>query len=144
MSTVLGYKEFLITNLSGLPIEEIEKWFESLEISGKCLLELKITNKSSTRNKGNDASIKLNRLVDDDAIFLEEDYHFDFNNKRYMWDNEDIYLTANEALFLYRLLILKEDVLKSQKYYLYNMRRRLGNDFLPDDLLKRKNEDEDD
>jgi hypothetical protein len=60
----------------------------------------------------------------------EHGYRFDFTERKYFRDGREIHVTANEALFLYRWLVLRGDVLETQAYYLWNMRRRLGKEFL--------------
>ena len=50
--------------------------------------------------------------------------------RKFFWKGNEVYITANEALFLYRWLVLHDDLTKLQRYFLRNMRRRLGKDFL--------------
>jgi hypothetical protein len=57
-------------------------------------------------------------------------YRFCFLSRKYYRRGREIYVTANEALFLYRWLVLGDDVCKAQTHYLWNMRRRFGKDFL--------------
>jgi hypothetical protein len=57
-------------------------------------------------------------------------YCFRFLSRRYYWHNKEIHVTANEALFLYRWLVLNDGIYKTQMYYLRNKQKRLGKDFL--------------
>ena len=57
-------------------------------------------------------------------------YEFRFIERKYLWRGKEVYITAGEALFLFQWLVLSENVSKLQWYYLQNMRRRLGRDFL--------------
>jgi hypothetical protein len=63
------------------------------------------------------------------SVWTSGDYKFLFTAKKYFWKGEEIHITAGEELFLYRALVLKERY-PQQSSYLYNMRKRLGKEFL--------------
>jgi hypothetical protein len=64
------------------------------------------------------------------VVWERHGYRFKFIARKYFWRYEEIHVTADEALFLYRRLVLNDDTSKTQMYYLRNMRRRLGKEFL--------------
>jgi hypothetical protein len=64
------------------------------------------------------------------AVWEQHGYLFKFIARKYFWNGQKIHITANEALFLYRWLVLKDELCKEQMYYLRNMRRRMGKEFL--------------
>jgi hypothetical protein len=75
----------------------------------------------------------IDRLVEDQdtpTVWVQSGYRFYFMARKYFWNDKEIHITANEALFLYRWLMLHDDTYKMQMYYLRHMRKRLGNEFL--------------
>jgi hypothetical protein len=64
------------------------------------------------------------------AVWEQYGYLFKFAERKYFWNGKEIHVTANEALFLYRWLVLKDATCETQMYHLRNMRRRLGKEFL--------------
>jgi hypothetical protein len=74
------------------------------------------------------ASVRENR--DTPVVWENFGYYFCFIERKYYWHDREIHVTANEALFLYRWLVLNAGIHKTQVYYLRNMRRRLGKAFL--------------
>jgi hypothetical protein len=56
-------------------------------------------------------------------------YQFDFKAGVYLWADMALHITAGEALFLYRWLVLGLFV-QEQWYFLRNIRSRYGTDFL--------------
>jgi hypothetical protein len=89
------------------------------------------------RGKKKSALAQLEELIVDTVensntgtIWIQFEYRFCFLSREYFWNDKEIYITTNEALFLYRWLVLHDDTHKAQKYYLYAMRRRLGKNFL--------------
>jgi hypothetical protein len=71
---------------------------------------------------------ELAALIARDGRYIWEkyDYNFNFKTGKFLWRGEAVYITAGEALYLYRRLGLKDEAYKEQRYYLRNMRRRLG------------------
>jgi hypothetical protein len=71
---------------------------------------------------------------------FDKGYAFDFKHGKYFFDGAPRYLTAGEALFLYRWIMLNEqDTLR--RYFLYSLRVKFGESFI--DILKKFGEKED-
>jgi hypothetical protein len=76
------------------------------------------------------ARTTLLRLMDEKEVYYREyDYDFDFYREKYFWKRRLIHITQGEALFLFRLLVLRK-FNDAQRYYIYNIRKRYGNNFL--------------
>jgi hypothetical protein len=56
-------------------------------------------------------------------------YHFQFDRGVYLWNDREISITAGEALYLYRRFVAGGQW-KQQGYFLKNLRRRFGKEFL--------------
>jgi hypothetical protein len=54
-------------------------------------------------------------------------YKFDFRKRTYLWRGVMLHITEQEALYLYRRLVLNDDAHKRQCYYLRDMRKRFRN-----------------
>jgi uncharacterized protein (UPF0216 family) len=119
------------------PLDQVKEWFDGIErSSGDCTLV--VTLQDEKRRQKKTALRQLEELIADNAVENEalpvvwerHGYRFKFTAGKYFWNDKELYVTANEALFLYRWLILDDDICKTQRYYLRNMRRRLGKEFL--------------
>lgn len=68
-------------------------------------------------------------------VYEEWAYHFDFLNRSYIWDGEELRITPKEAVFLYECTILHlQGKRKVHRYTagstLYDMRKKFGSEFL--------------
>ena len=137
MATILSSKSFTVPKNAYMPRNEIEEWFYSID-RGTVDLRLTVTLEdcSNTRKKKSTALGELNKLLIgstgkvNHTYKYKQIYNFDFNAHKYTWNGKEIYLTANEQLFLYCWLVLRSEISKRQTFYLRNMRRRLGKEFL--------------
>jgi hypothetical protein len=78
------------------------------------------------------AAVRLfEKLVKDNGVkgWRYSGYEFFFDDRVYFWKGREIYFTAGEELFLYRWLVLRKYA-EQQNYYLKNLRRKFGKDFL--------------
>jgi hypothetical protein len=64
-----------------------------------------------------------------EVIYREHGYDFNFYLNKYHWHDKSIHITQSEALFLYRWLMLNQRD-HSQMYFIHNIRKRYGRDFL--------------
>jgi NADPH:quinone reductase-like Zn-dependent oxidoreductase len=64
-------------------------------------------------------------------LWRRKGYTFNFLSKKYVWRKQALHITANEALFLFKWLVEKDEAYFREKwYYLRNLRRRFGKVFL--------------
>jgi hypothetical protein len=95
-----------------------------------CRFRLALEIAGGKRQKKFSAVRELESIaVDGEMSWKQGDYDFWFMSKKYFWKGKEIHLTAGEALFLYHVLVLREEYPR-QAFYWGNMRRRLGKDFL--------------
>jgi hypothetical protein len=66
------------------------------------------------------------------GVWKEGDYDFNFLYREFFWRGKRITLSLGEMILLYRTLILKEVFIYMNRYFIVNMRTRLGKDFLRD------------
>ena len=134
MTEEVGKKVFKFQSKSELDISEIKDWLDSVEEPGEGSLTLVLKKQTDERQKRQDIATSLRILLAENTNFVwkYQNYYFDFNTKRYRKDEEFIYLTPGEELFVYRWLVLKEKFKSKDKYYLYNLRLKFGRDFLKD------------
>ena len=136
MAVILSSKTFDIPNTTIIPLAVIEDWFEGIDRKlNDCRLTVRLESLGEHRRKKKTAKSELESLAVDaslegKSIWKDGEYSFDFLRRKYFWKDEDIHITVNEALFLFRWLVLKDEIYKVQWYYLRNIRRRLGPDFL--------------
>jgi len=150
---ILSSKRITITGDINAASSQINAWLQSMnqKLDG-CLLVVTLKSLGICKQKKATAVEELNTLAKKEASSWEHRVHtvsktgstetyykFDFENKHYFWNGEDIYLTANEQLFLYRWLVLNDGTHELQWYFLRNMRRRLGKEFLSD-VMEGKND----
>jgi hypothetical protein len=97
---------------------------------------VRVTVTTNGREKKKTASRLLDDLIADnlrEKPFLYQGcgaYRFNFAKRSFFWRDRELHITANEALFLYRWLILNDGSRSVQSHFLRNMRRRLGTEFL--------------
>jgi hypothetical protein len=111
--------------------DEVCRWLSCFEdFAGKhVVVRIETTGDDRTRKKS--AQRKLAELVIcGEDVWKQSAYEFNFKAREYKWNNREIHVTAGEALFLYRWLVLNDETHKEQMYYLKNIRRRLGKEFL--------------
>jgi hypothetical protein len=117
----------------------IKEWLDGVDRGpDDCSLVLTLEDMDGKRRKKKSAIRQFEDLVADNAaehggtgvVWKQFGYCFGFMARKYTWNDKEIHVTASEQLFLYRWLVLHDDTHKAQKYYLYNMRQRLGKDFL--------------
>jgi hypothetical protein len=129
---VLSSKRFFIPKTASFAPDGIQEWFDGIDRGVEdCTLVVTLQEMGTKRWQKKTAARQLEELIVDNAVEWEGfGYRFYFSTQRYSWNNTEIHVTANEALFLYRWLVLLDDTCQTQKYYLHNMRRRLGKAFL--------------
>jgi hypothetical protein len=138
VATTLSSKSFFVPKDGLIPWEQIHDWIWNTKQYGKDFrISVTIDYPGEKRQKKATAKAELeayvaNALLEGKSVWKGPGYCFDFFKKLYAWNGESIYITANEALFLFRWLVLDDEVYSTQWFYLRNMRRRLGKDFLAD------------
>jgi hypothetical protein len=136
MATVLSSKTFSVSKGAEYPYGFIEEWFNSIDRKqNDCRLVVRLEVADKSRNKDDLAKKELERLLDshkDKAAWSRLEYDFSFSDKKYIWKRREIHITPNEALFLFRWLVLNDETHKTQRFYLSNMRQKFGKDFLND------------
>ena len=145
---ILGFSAVTIPKNEALDIKAVKEWFNSVDRGGNdCLLYLKVVTINGSRIKNHAASSELKKLLSEkgkekvvwsnlskpgksSSPGSPSGYEFNFTDKKYLWNNEEIYVTYNEQTFLYRWLVRGESILSEKRYFIYDMRKRLGKDFL--------------
>ena len=97
-----------------------------------------MTKAGPLRQKKQTLFVQLEELLADNLAFDKDTplvwekhgYRFKFLWRDFFWNEERIHITAGEALYLYQRLVLNEEADKKQRFYMRNMRRRLGKAFL--------------
>jgi hypothetical protein len=139
---VLGSKRFFIPKGTTIALNYVKEWFDGIDRGlDDCSLVVTLEAMGVERRRKKTALRQLKDLIAGNAAVYENPpidrwersgYRFEFGTRKYFWRDREIHITANEALFLYRWLVTEDDTAKVQKHYLYNMRRRLGKEFLAD------------
>jgi len=139
MGTILSSKTIYIPKENNTYYigDSVSGWINNIDLEGKdCRLVLRLEAVGKSRQKRKAAKEELWRLIEKanhtNTIWKRGEYRFLFEAKEFCWKKEEIYLTPSEQLFLFKWLVLNEDAYESQWFYLCNMRRRLGKDFLAD------------
>jgi len=162
MGVVLSTKKIELSRNEALDTESIAAWFNSIDRKNEevfLLLSLEISGKG--RRKKTSAKDELKALMPDvkiklwrkrmespedvaegDAEWQDGDYAFNFTMGQYFWGEKELYITPSEELFLYRWLVLNEDIVRLQKFYLYNMRKKFGKGFLKEYESKKESRGE--
>ena len=128
---ILSSKRFELPVRRELPMKAIKEWLSSAVSKDKgCYLDLTVRTIEARRCKESAWIELLHRFESNDAeSWVVGDYNFEFRLGEYEWNGKRIHLSRAEALYLYRRLVEKEKV-QGQRFFLYNMRKRLGKDFL--------------
>jgi hypothetical protein len=128
-----------------MPISDVSDWLRNISCKGKdfsLTVTLEISGDSRQGRESSEAELE-NLVADpefkDKALWEKSGYCFNFLSSEYAWQDKDIYITANEALFLFRWLI-QGNYIKAHWFYLRNMRRRLGKEFLFNVQTERQNQ----
>jgi 5-hydroxyisourate hydrolase-like protein (transthyretin family) len=143
MGTILNSKSFLVPKNEYMPLDAVRDWLHSVNTKDEdCLLTVKLEIAGKSKQNKKSATAELLELsckaaLENKEIWSQGEYKFFFVAKQYYWKGEEIYVTPNEALFLFKWLVLNVEVHKYQWYYLRNIRRRLGKDFLLDIQMER-------
>jgi hypothetical protein len=129
---VLSSKRFFIPKTTTAPWDVVKAWYDSIDRGlGDCTLVVTLQEMGVARQQKKTALRQLEELVvDGEFVWTKFGYRFGFMARKYLWNDKEIHITANEALYLYRWLVLNDDTHKVQGYYLSNMRKRLGKEFL--------------
>jgi hypothetical protein len=136
---VLSSKRFFIPKASTVSWDYVKEWYDGVDRGlDDCRLVVTLQAMDGKRQQKTSAVRQLEELVmdriDEDAdtavVWVQFGYCFSFMARKYFWNDKEIHITANEALFLYRWLVLNDDICKIQRYYLRHMRKRLGKEFL--------------
>lgn len=96
-----------------------------LEESG---LEIEIVLRPRADRKMRKERIR-SALPDGAGAWAKHGYEFDFERRRFLWNGAAMHVTAGEALFLFRWLV-EGNYNAGEKYYLHNLRKRYGTEFL--------------
>jgi hypothetical protein len=98
--------------------------------NGGVEINIKIRKTDERRQRKITARDVLRQLLDErEASYREHGYDFDFYLDKYRWNDKTIHITQSEALFLYRWLMLNQ-LDHSQMYFIHNIRKRYGKEFL--------------
>jgi hypothetical protein len=136
---VLSSKRFFIPKAFTVSWEAVKEWYDGVDRgTDDCTLVVTLESMDGKRRQKKTALRQLEELIvdgiveneDQPTVWKQHGYLFKFIARKYFWGGKEIHVTANEALFLYRWLVLKEDTCGTQTYYLRNMRKRLGKNFL--------------
>jgi hypothetical protein len=136
---VLSSKRFLIPKAFTVSWDCVKEWYDGVDRGlDDCTLVVTLQAMDRKRQQKMTAVRQLQELIVDNivededtpTVWVQFGYRFGFMARKYFWNDKEIHITANEALFLYRWLVLHDDICKTQMYYLRNMRKRLGNKFL--------------
>jgi hypothetical protein len=135
----LSSKRFFIPKKTAISLDQIKEWLNSVD----CGLDdriLTVTLQAIDEKHQQDKTSlqRLEELITDNAvaneglpvIWVRHGYQFNFTTGEYFWDYKKVHVTADEALFLYRWLVLNDDICRIRMYHLRNMHRRLGKEFL--------------
>ena len=146
MATILDSKEFDVSWLHGVDFEKVKEWIDSIDFGREdCILKIMFTRGGRiTRNKKSFTKGKLDFLLSKEnavKVWRKPNYNFDFVKRKFLWKGKVQHITSGEALCLYRWLVLNETPDREQYFFLYNMRRRLGTEFLSEiEKIKAKEE----
>ena len=138
MATILSSKSFFVDKTAKFPLLFVEEWLNGIDRgTGDLRLTVTLETYGDTRKKKITAkadleSMAIDAVLENKDVWSSGKYEFCFASKKYFWKKQEIYLTANEQLFLFRWLVLKDEIHKRQTFYLRNMRKRLGKEFLSD------------
>jgi hypothetical protein len=139
---IVSSKAIDIVDYEGLVLS-VTDWLEDLKLSGVdklpgCYVTITVKSPGVDRLTKFTAKAELKDLVVDAALegkdaWRRKGYSFLFALGTHTWKGETIHLTAGEALYLFKWLVLEDkEYYRTRWYYLRNMRRRLGNEFLAD------------
>jgi hypothetical protein len=136
---VLSSKRFFIPKASTVSWDCVKGWYDGVDRGlDDCTLVVTLQVMDGKRQQKMTAARQLEELIvdniaedeDTDTAWARFGYRFGFMSRKYFWNGREIHITANEALFLYRWLVLHDDIRNTQRYFLRNMRKRLGKEFL--------------
>jgi hypothetical protein len=136
---VLSFKRFFMPKGTTISLNDIKAWFDSIDRGlDDCTLVVTLEATDGKRRPKKSALRQLEELVDNNVDdcglrtlgWKQDGYLFFFPARKYYWNEKEIHVTANEQLFLYRWLVLHDDIRNTQRYYMWNMRKRLGKEFL--------------
>jgi hypothetical protein len=123
----------------GAVVTEVTDWLTELPPLEKmrgCRLTLAVEDPGMKRQRKQSALRELKALAAGAAaerknVWKRKEYLFAFSTNKYTWRGQEIYLTAGEALFLFKWLVLGDkEYYQARRDYLRNMRRRFGKEFL--------------
>ena len=148
MGTMLNSKTFLAAeDEHALVRDAISHWIAfNLELGKAYDINIRIKTADKGRKHKSAAREELkNLLPDDNFSWGYTDYEFYFGQRHYLWKRKEIHVTPSEALFLYRVLVLKDIyTYKFQPFHLTHMRQKFGKEFLADISEVVKDEDKKD
>jgi hypothetical protein len=102
--------------------------------NGGVKIDIKIQKTDESRQHKDTARDTLRKLAEEEGPYYKKHgYDFNFYTGKYRWNNRAIHITDGEALYLFRGLVM-DYFNYAQRYYVYNMRKRLGNTFLSEIL----------
>jgi len=136
MGTILSSKAFEIPKGSIADLTAVDSWIMD-NVKDGCRLVLRVETVGKSRQKRKTAIAELEGLaidaaLEDKDVWQQGEYKFLFAARKYCWKGKEVYLTSGEQLYLFKWLVLKDGTGKYCKFYLCNMRRRLGKEFLAD------------
>jgi hypothetical protein len=122
----LGSRKFAAGDSLEAALAYVESVFADVLAEGGLELEIALRPSADKRAKKERLS---GAMPDGAGKWAEGGYDFDFERKRYQWNGVSMHVTAGEALFLYRWLV-EGNYNAAEKYYLHNLRKRHGTEFL--------------
>jgi hypothetical protein len=135
--TTLSSKRFFIPKAFTVSWDDVKAWYDGVDRGvDDCTLVVTLqahrgrSQKQTAVRELEELTTKNIREEKWHVTWEEHGYKFLFYSRQYFWNGREIYVTANEALFLYRWLILHDDTCEVQTHYLRNMRQRFGKTFL--------------
>jgi hypothetical protein len=147
---VLSSKRFFIPKAATVSWDRVKAWYDGADRGlDDCTLVVTLEAMDGKRRRKISARRQLleriaDGVVEDEnagSVWERHGYRFVFPARKYFWNGTEIYVTVNEALFLYRWLVLGDNNIRNtQRYYLRNMRKRLGKEFLSEETAARRAE----
>jgi hypothetical protein len=125
----LGSRRFTASDSLREVLDYAESVFAGALAESGLELEIALRPRADRRAKKE----RLARAVPGGAgKWAKHGYEFDFGRKRYRWNGVSMHVTAGEALFLFRWL-MEGSYSAAEKYYLHNLRKRYGTEFLAEE-----------
>lgn len=135
----LGSRVFEAADVDNALFCAMERWLESLPKNlGGLQITVAVKYAKEQRQHKNASLMQMQEAVGNAAVEMRGDvtfakwgYRFLFAVNSFWWNNHELHITANEALFLFKWLVQGDkDYYQVKWYCLRNLRKRYGKDFL--------------